>query len=379
MFDNTRRQFVVGAGALGSLAAVGALVGPATGQEDEEPEEEEMEEDNGEPEPSDFEDDVDILNYARLLEFLEADFYRQGLDNIGEEELCNCRALKEESALRERVFEELETIRDHEIAHAEALGDTIVELGGTPIEEPEFDFGMAVEYPMAFLGTAVMLEDVGVSAYAGAAPSIGNEDVVVAALGIHSVEARHAAFLRALVDETSFPDVIDEPRTRPEVEELIADFIVGDIEEEEEDPEAEEEDVDEEEEPEAEEEDIDEEEEVEDDDDLDAEDDDLDDDDDDVDDDLDDDEEDVDDDEDDDLDDEDEDVDDDLDDEEDEDVDDEEDEDDLEEEDDEVEDEVDDDVNGEDDNGDLENGDDDLDDDNGNGNETNGEPVADDS
>lgn len=30
-----------------------------------------------------FEDDVDILNYARTLEFVEAEFYRRGLDDLG--------------------------------------------------------------------------------------------------------------------------------------------------------------------------------------------------------------------------------------------------------------------------------------------------------
>jgi hypothetical protein len=80
---------------------------------------------------------------------------------------------------------------------------------------------------MAFPGTAAPLEDIGVSAYAGAAPHIENEDLLPPALGIHSVEARHAAFLRTLVGESAFPSVIDEARSRPEVLELAFGFIVG--------------------------------------------------------------------------------------------------------------------------------------------------------
>lgn len=242
--NNTRRQFVTGsAGALGAVAVGGAFTGSVFADEHEEDDEEEGEEEDGDDEMEDqpeFEDDVAILNYALTLEYLEARFYREGLDNIGEEALCNCKALEEDSYLADRVYDELRTVQEHEESHVETLVSTIESLGGEPIEEPEFDFGLAVEYPMAFLGTAAQLEDIGVSAYAGAAPSIENEDLVAPALGIHSVEARHASFLRTVTNQTGFPDVIDEPRTRSEVLELAGGFIV-DAEEE---PDDEDEDAD---------------------------------------------------------------------------------------------------------------------------------------
>ena len=235
---NTRRQFVAGSvGAVGGVALGGSLVGPAVAQSDDEDDDEE----SGVPEEpveNEFEDDVDILNYARTLEFLEASFYAQGLENIDEDDLCNSRLFgDEDDPRRERVYEELETILAHEEAHVEALGAAIEDLGGEPVEEPEFDFGLAVEYPVAFLATAAQLEDVGVSAYAGAAPYIENPSIVAPALGIHSVEARHASFLRTLNEDTGFPNVVDEPRSRSEVEELVAPYIVGmdDPDEEEED------------------------------------------------------------------------------------------------------------------------------------------------
>ena len=230
LINNTRRQFVAGsAGAIGGLAVGSGLSGSVLAQEGEDEEEvdDEEEEEEEETVEDDFEDDVAILNYALTLEYLEARFYEQGLENISEEEFCNCRALSEESDLRDRVYDELMTIQEHEESHIETLTSTIEDLGGTPIEEPEFDFGLAVEYPMAFLGTAAQLEEIGVSAYAGAAPSIENEDIVPPALGIHSVEARHAGFLQTLLGETSFPAVIDEARSRDEVLELAGAFIVG--------------------------------------------------------------------------------------------------------------------------------------------------------
>lgn len=137
----------------------------------------------------------------------------------------------EDGPLAERAYSELMTIKDHEEAHVKALRTTISDLGGEPIEEPSFDFGLAVQYPMAFLSTAQQLEDVGISAYAGAAPSIESEDVLPAALVIHSVEARHASFLRTLNNETSYPNVVDEPRTKSEVLEIAGQFIIAPSEE----------------------------------------------------------------------------------------------------------------------------------------------------
>lgn len=228
---NTRRQFMAGSA---GLAVGSAFVGTSVAQTDDGTDGEEGSGDSGgddgveAPVENEFEDDVAILNYARTLEFLEARFYAQGLDNISEDDLCSCEAFgDEEDPLRERAFDELRAIQAHEEAHVEALGAAVEELGGEPVEEPEFDFGLTVEYPMAFLATAAQLENVGVSAYAGAAPHIESEDIVVPALGIHSVEARHASFLGTLNGETGFPDAVDAPRTRSEVEALIAPFVVG--------------------------------------------------------------------------------------------------------------------------------------------------------
>ena len=44
--------------------------------------------------------------------------------------------------------------------------------------------------------TAQVLEDTGVAAYAGQGPNLLQRPLVKAALSIHSVEARHAAWIR---------------------------------------------------------------------------------------------------------------------------------------------------------------------------------------
>lgn len=225
--DNTRRQFVAGtAGAFGGLAAGTGFVAPVLGQDgDEETGQDDGEQEEDEPIENEFEDDVAILNYALTLEYLEAAFYQRGLENLSEEDFCNCALFGEDSELAERVYAELETVRSHEQSHVETLGQTIEALDGEPVESPSFDFGVRVEYADVFLATATQFEDVGVSAYAGAAPFIENGDLVPPALGIHSVEARHASFLRTITGQSGFPNVVDEARSRSEVLAIAGNFI----------------------------------------------------------------------------------------------------------------------------------------------------------
>lgn len=224
---NTRRQVLAGsAGTFGALAIGGAFATPAAAKDDDHDEED----DDGEPPemPQDeFEDDVDILNYARTLEALEYRFYERGLDNISEDDLTEGGPLEEfGDPVKENVYGYLGTIRDHEETHFETLGSVVEDLGGDPVEEPELDFGTAVEEPAEFIATAVALEDTGVSAYAGAAPFIENEDLVPPALSIHSVEARHASFLRVLDQQIPFPEPFDEALSKSAVLEIASQFIV---------------------------------------------------------------------------------------------------------------------------------------------------------
>lgn len=133
-------------------------------------------------------DIVSVLNFALLLEYLEADFYEKGV--------TSGLAFGNKKAL----FEE---IGKHEKEHVEFLKTAIGSLGGQAIGKPEFDFTAGGMFPNpfgnmdAFLTLSQAFEDTGVRAYKGQAPKLaGNRDVLLAALRIHSVEARHAAEIR---------------------------------------------------------------------------------------------------------------------------------------------------------------------------------------
>ena len=123
--------------------------------------------------------DVRIANYALTLEYLEAEFYKQ----------ANASGALTQPELR--LFADV--TGQHEAAHVKALKGV---LGSKAVKKPTFDFGDTVTNQEKFRQTAQVLEDTGVSAYAGQGPNLLQRPLVKAALSIHSVEARHAAWIR---------------------------------------------------------------------------------------------------------------------------------------------------------------------------------------
>jgi rubrerythrin len=154
--------------------------------------------------------DTAILNYALVLEYLQAEFYTEAERR---------KALRGESRKAARVIGAVER------AHVQALRDV---LGKKAVKEPFFDFRGTTEQGDAFLRTAVAFEDLATAAYKGQAPLVQSPQVRAAALSIHTVEARHAAWIRYLVGTSPSPNAFDEPRPKAAVLELVAStrFIV---------------------------------------------------------------------------------------------------------------------------------------------------------
>ena len=166
-----------------------------------------------------FETPVDVLNYALTLEHLEYAFYRDGLQEFTAEDFSA-------AGYADNVYDFFGIIRDHELEHVETLVSVIGDLGGEPVEEAEYDFGYTDL--AGFVGVAQVLENTGVSAYQGAAQFLIDEDeLLTAALTIHGVEARHAAYLNGLQGESPFPDAVNPTLTPDEVLAAAGPFIVG--------------------------------------------------------------------------------------------------------------------------------------------------------
>jgi hypothetical protein len=126
--------------------------------------------------------DIEVLNFALTLEYLEAEFYRQG----------NAAGILADT--REKDLFAL--IEQDEQAHVRALSDTITKLGGTPAKKPTSKYPDGTFANRAtFVKTSKTFEEVGVGAYLGQAGNLTDKNVLVAAAAIFGVEARHAALV----------------------------------------------------------------------------------------------------------------------------------------------------------------------------------------
>ncbi|QNK82038.1 ferritin-like domain-containing protein [Nakamurella sp. PAMC28650] len=133
---------------------------------------------------ADFASDIDVLNYALTLEYLESAFYTQG-------QAANLLSGTEKAYL--------DKIAADEAYHVTAITATIKQLGGTPVAAPGVNFGAAFASRTSYLTTSHTFENVGVGAYLGAAGYIKDKAVLQAAAGIFGVEARHAAVVGNLL------------------------------------------------------------------------------------------------------------------------------------------------------------------------------------
>ncbi|MGH2763529.1 MAG: ferritin-like domain-containing protein [Thermoleophilaceae bacterium] len=151
-----------------------------------------------------------ILNFALLLEYLEAAFYTEA-ENQG-------------VAIQGELRTFAEVVGEHERAHRDFLIDT---LGDNARDEPTFDFRDTTTDPNQFRQTAQALEDLGVTAYLGQATRLRRRTLAVAAT-IATVEARHASWIRDINRKLTnsdrplpAPRAFDRTRTKRQVENQV--------------------------------------------------------------------------------------------------------------------------------------------------------------
>jgi hypothetical protein len=145
--------------------------------------------------------DAEILNFALTLEYLESAFYNEKGKEVGLTGTAKSYA---------KMFGE------QEAEHVAALTSAIKSLGGTPVKKPQFVFPVSNE--KTFLALASVLENTGVGAYNGAAPSLSSKEVLATAGSIVQIEGRHAAAIDLLINRSPTPNGgFDVPLTKAEV------------------------------------------------------------------------------------------------------------------------------------------------------------------
>jgi Ferritin-like domain len=221
----SRRTFLAGAGGIAAASTITGLVGCGNSSST-------TTTTTPTPPSSSSYTDADVLNFALNLEYLEAQFYlyaatgqglsasdtaaptgytgsyTQGTVTVGSAAAVAGLTTQQQDIINEIAYEEQEHVRFLRTA----LGSAAVPMPSIDlsffgplattagITGPTFNPFSSFDY---FLVGAFIFEDVGVTAYAGAAPLISSAGVaagyLTAASGILAVEAYHAAYIRTAI------------------------------------------------------------------------------------------------------------------------------------------------------------------------------------
>ncbi len=113
----------------------------------------------------------------------------------------------------------------HESTHVQALTKTISDLGGTPVKEQAGYNWPKLSTEAEVIAIIAQVEDLGASAYLGAAPLLQNADLLTVAVQIHTNEAEHATAFRFLAGQDPVPFAFAPPMTKDEVLAVVTPFL----------------------------------------------------------------------------------------------------------------------------------------------------------
>jgi hypothetical protein len=167
--------------------------------------------------PAPFADATEVVNYLLALEHMEAAFHRVGMRKF---DAADFEALGFQGAVRDNFV----AISEHERSHVKTLTEIVADLGGKAVTPAQYDFPYRTL--AEFLSVGAELEAIGVAAYAGVSQFLqGEADLLGTILAIHSVEARHAAYLNLMTGANPFPTAFEVPQTTSQIESAVADFV----------------------------------------------------------------------------------------------------------------------------------------------------------
>lgn len=166
--------------------------------------------------------DLLVVKFALALNQLESEFYNQALAKFKPADF-----LAAGFSAGEVPSEQYTVIANDEKAHIAFLQDALKSLGDVPVAGCKFDFSSVLGDVATMSAVSRVLENVGVSAFIGAAGLLTDKNVLGAAAGILSIESRHSSIANVLNTGTSIPQAFDMGLTPSSVLALAGGFISG--------------------------------------------------------------------------------------------------------------------------------------------------------
>jgi Ferritin-like domain len=148
--------------------------------------------------------DTAILRFDLVLEYLQAGLYTEA-ERLG--------------ALTPKTLGWARVVGAHERAHVLALKGL---LGRKIVPSPTFNYGNVTSNERAFIRTAVGFEDLTAALLKWQAPRLDSREIVAAVVTLHSVETRHAAWIRHLIGQRPAATAFDKPASQRRMARLIA-------------------------------------------------------------------------------------------------------------------------------------------------------------
>jgi hypothetical protein len=179
------RADLLRAAVVGGAAAAAALAAPAVAQ------------------PRNTAKDIAILRFDLTLEYLQAAMYSEA------------ERLRE---LRPRTLEWSRVVGANERGHVKAIRGL---LGRDAVKSPKFNFRGVTEDDRVFTETAVAFEDLTAALLKTQATQVDSRGILAALVSLHSVEARHAAWIRHIAGIVPAADAFDEPTSKGRVVRLV--------------------------------------------------------------------------------------------------------------------------------------------------------------
>ena len=154
--------------------------------------------------------DLAMVNFDIVLEHLQSALYVEA-QRLG--------------ALKPKTLEWARVVGAHELAHLAALKSMV----DRPPRRPSFNFRGVTEDEDAFAKTAVAFEDLTAAILKWQALRLDSREILAAAATLHTVETRHAAWIRRILGLEPVTSAFDEPASQSQMAQLIdeTNFIVA--------------------------------------------------------------------------------------------------------------------------------------------------------